>query len=160
MVGELRCYEIFADYFQFYLWDGRYHPDDLGVFTDEECARHVKVAPHALVIMPVRNMTVPVVLDLRDAAPADPNLTEWDHVVDVSLTLPSGELELEAWQEEPIDRISVAPGSYRVRVCLGGLDTLSEDGLEGDDHYRLTLWPAPEAPLTAWKQYVPSPGRP
>lgn len=158
-MGELRRYDIFADYFQFYLWDGRYHPDDLGVFTDEECARHVKIAPHAIVIMPIRNMTVPVALDLRDTAPAEPDLTEWDHVVDVSLALPSGELELEGWQEEPIDRIAVAPGSYRVRLCLGGLDTLSEDGLDGDDHYRLTLWPAPEEPLVVRRQHLPSPDR-
>ncbi|MDW4736332.1 hypothetical protein NQ293_26040, partial [Escherichia coli] len=49
-------------------------------------------------------------------------------------------------------RIDVAPGTYRVRVSYGGLDTLSEDGLEGDDRYRLQLWPAPPIAVRVVKQ--------
>lgn len=145
-------YEIFADYFQFHLWDRRHHPDDLGIFTEEECARHIKVAPHAVVIMPVRNMTVSVEIEVRADAPSAPNLDEWDHIVDVSLVLPSGELEVEGWQEQPIDLIVLEPGSYRVRALFAGLDTLSDDGLNGDDRYRLVIWPAPEAALVILKQ--------
>ena len=34
---------------------------------------------------------------------------------------------------------------YRARIYYGGLNSLSEDGLEGDDHYRVVLWPDDEA---------------
>jgi len=49
-------------------------------------------------------------------------------------------------------RIPVPPAVYRVRVSYGGLDTLSDDGLEGDDHYRLQLWPATSIAISVLKQ--------
>lgn len=51
-------------------------------------------------------------------------------------------------------RIEVTPGTYRVRVCYGALDTLSANGLEGDDRYRLQLWPAPSSGVRILKQRV------
>lgn len=39
-----------------------------------------------------------------------------------------------------------------VRICYRNLKTISADGLEGSDHYRLFLWPAPQEPLTILKQ--------
>ena len=38
-------------------------------------------------------------------------------------------------------RLPVSPGCYRVRVYYGGLDTLSTDVLEGEDHYQVAFWP-------------------
>jgi hypothetical protein len=43
----------------------------------------------------------------------------------------------------PVFIVTLQPGTYRVRAYFGGLDTVSADGLEGDDHYRVVLWPAP-----------------
>ncbi|WP_313013585.1 hypothetical protein [Brevundimonas sp.] len=42
-------------------------------------------------------------------------------------------------------------GDYAARVSHGGLDTLSEDGLDGDDRYRIQLWPGPVRPVTVVK---------
>jgi hypothetical protein len=39
-------------------------------------------------------------------------------------------------------RIDVPPGSYRARIYSGNLNSLSDDGLDGDDHYRVALWNA------------------
>jgi hypothetical protein len=40
------------------------------------------------------------------------------------------------------------PGVYRARVFYGKLASLSDDGLEGDDHYRIILWPgSPSTPV-------------
>ncbi|MFA4914997.1 MAG: hypothetical protein WC590_15290, partial [Burkholderiaceae bacterium] len=52
-----------------------------------------------------------------------------------------------------VDTLPVAPGTYRVRVYCGGFDTLSEDRLDGDDHYRVLLWPAPPDDVQVLKQY-------
>ncbi len=48
-------------------------------------------------------------------------------------------------------RIAVPAGDYAARVSHGGLDTLSEDGLDGDDRYRIQLWPGPVRPVTVVK---------
>jgi hypothetical protein len=47
----------------------------------------------------------------------------------------------------------VAAGTYRVRLHGSGLGTLSADGLDGDDRYRIVLWPAPAAEIVVRKQY-------
>ena len=38
-------------------------------------------------------------------------------------------------------RIAVVPGTYRARISYGSLDKLSTDGLDGEDHYLVQLWP-------------------
>ena len=50
-------------------------------------------------------------------------------------------------------RIPVTPGMYVVRVYYGGLDTIRDLGLEGDDHYRVVLWPGPARPVTVLKRH-------
>ena len=42
-------------------------------------------------------------------------------------------------------RIAVSPGTYRVRAYAAGSETVDEYMQEGDDHYRMVLWPAPYA---------------
>ena len=49
-------------------------------------------------------------------------------------------------------RIEVFPGSYRARLYYGNLDALSDDGLDGDDHYKVVLWRAEPGPVKVLKQ--------
>ena len=146
-------YEIFADYHQFYLWDQAESPDTALDYTDEDLHRRVKTAPFLVVIQPERNMSVPVELAIVDRAPDDA-LDRWDHVAEASLDLPSGRLEVHECTGGSIDVLAVAPGPYRVRAYFGGLGTLTDDGLDGEDHYRLVLWPAPAAPVAVIKHYA------
>jgi len=147
-----RRYEIFADYFQFYLWDAGEMPEPPTDYVETDLRARIKAAPFVVVIQPVRNMDVPVTLALAEAAPVL-DLDAWDHVAEASLDLPSGRLEIHECTGGSIDILDVAPGGYRVRACFAGLDTLSEDGLDGDDRYHLTLWPAPAAPVEVLKQH-------
>ena len=47
----------------------------------------------------------------------------------------------------------IARGSYQLRALYSGLDSLSEYGLDGDDVYRVVLWPGPARPLSVVKQW-------
>jgi hypothetical protein len=49
--------------------------------------------------------------------------------------------------------VTVAPGIYGVRALYKGLHTLSDDGLDGDDSYLVTLWPDANRDLRVLKQY-------
>jgi hypothetical protein len=51
-------------------------------------------------------------------------------------------------------RIEIPPGAYRARMSYGALDTLSEDGLSGSDHYRVQLWLAPSIAVRVLKQWA------
>ena len=49
-------------------------------------------------------------------------------------------------------RIDLSPGQYRARVYYGKLNTLSPDGLDGNDHYKIVLWSTAPGPLKVIKQ--------
>ena len=145
-------YEVFADYFQFYLWDREVAPDAPTDYSEEDTKRRIKAAPNIVVVQPARNMDVPVELEVLPSRPAD-DFSNWDHVAEASLELPSGKLQLHECTGGPIDDISLEPGTYRVRAYFGRLGELSADGLDGKDHYRIVLWRAPSAPVRVLKQY-------
>ncbi|TDR94801.1 hypothetical protein [Enterovirga rhinocerotis] len=148
----IRRYEIFADYHQFYLWDHARQPSSALDYTDEDVRRRIKASLFIVVVQPERNMTVPVEVEIASRAP-DLALDAWDHVAEASLELPSGRLEIHECTGGSIDILPVAPGCHRVRLHCAGLGTLSEDGLDGDDRYRLVIWPAPFAEIAVLKQY-------
>lgn len=155
----IRSYTILADYHQFYLWDHGEAPDPPTAYTDEDIARRIKAADFVVVVQPERNMEVPVEIEVAETAP-DLALDRWDHVAEASLALPSGRLEIHECTGGSVDILPVSPATYRVRACFAGLGTLTEDGLDGEDRYRIVLWPAPFAELAVLKQYAAAAGDP
>jgi hypothetical protein len=146
--------EIFADYFQFYLQDEAVN-EDWGMFwTDETVERMLAVGECSVGIATARNMNVPVVVSVHDAAP-DADFGEWELVNECSFSVRSGHVMVIGCTEgspQERARFSLEPGPYRLRVSYSGLDTLSDDGLEGDDFYRLQVWPGPVAPTRTLKE--------
>lgn len=145
-------YTIFADYYQFYLWDKETDPEAPTDYTDEDVARRVKTGPNVVVIQPIRNMDVPVEIQIHETNPGF-NVDDWDHVAECSLNLPSGHLELHECTGGAIAEFSIAPGVYRVRALFGKLGELSDDQLDGNDHYKVTLWSSPYADVQVVKQW-------
>jgi len=139
-----REFELFADYFQIHLQDDDLRFGDLSAaWTADAVRRMIAVAPGVVGIGTARNMTVPVVVEVLRAEPAA-DLDGWDHVVDAGLDVTTGSLVVAGCTDDFADavRIPIPPGLYRLRSSCAGLETLSEDGLAGEDHYRVQLWPA------------------
>ena len=150
---QKQSFELFADYFQFYLWDEERAPEAPTDYTDEDVARRLKAAPHVVVVQPVRNMTVPVTVEIHEEEP--PFAVEaWDHIAECSLDLPSGKLQVYECTGGSAAQFAVAPGSYRLRAFYGALGSLDASGLEGDDYYTVVLWPAPMAGVRVIKQWT------
>lgn len=145
---------IFADYFQLYLRDEANSelPDE---YTEESIARRLIAGPNAIVVYTARNMSVPVCVEWHDQRPMC-DLGTFQHVVDAGFSCPTGQLVLAGMtdEESTSPRLAVKAGPLGVRVSLSGLDTLSEDGLDGEDQYLVQLWPESELPslhvLKAW----------
>ncbi|KIU45908.1 MULTISPECIES: hypothetical protein [Bradyrhizobium] len=144
---------LFADYSQFYIQDESTADELSAEWTPETTDRMLAAGSGVVRIGTVRNMHVPVSVQILEREPNDDS-AGWDHIVEASLDVPSGRIAIAGCTDYFPDaaRIDVAPGTYRVRVSYGGLDTLSEDGLEGDDRYRLQLWPAPPIAVRVVKQ--------
>jgi hypothetical protein len=148
---------LFADYFQFYIQDEPVVGDLSRAWTKEATDQLLAVAPGTIGIGTVRNMGVPVSVEILECQPRD-DFSKWDHVVEAGLHIASGRIVVAGCTDYFPDamRIQVAPGTYRVRVSYGALATLSADGLQGDDHYRLQLWPASSTAIRVLKQRPPS----
>jgi hypothetical protein len=146
--------EIFADYFQFYLQDEAVDEDWGTFWTDETVERMLAVGECSVGIATARNMNVPVVVSVHDAAP-EADFGEWELVNECSFRVRSGQMMVIGCTEgspQERARFSLTPGSYRLRVSYVGLDMLSDDGLEGDDFYRLQIWPSPRAETRTLKE--------
>jgi len=150
VVGE---FKLFADYFQFYLQDERVKTDLSESWTQEAVDRLLAVAPGMIGVGTVRNMIVPVVIEVSDEEPASDDASAWDQINECSLELQSGRIVVAGCTDYFPDapRVDVKPGSYRARVCYGDLDSLSENGLEGRDHYKVVLWEAAPGPVKVIK---------
>jgi hypothetical protein len=137
-------FEIFADYFQFYLQD-----DDIGVgdfstaWTKEAVAKMLALGPHVIGVGTARNMTVPVVVRTCEARP-DIGGGGFERVNECTIQIDSGRLVIAGCTDYFPDaaRIELGPGTYNALIGYKGLDTLSEDVLEGDDSYHIFLWSA------------------
>lgn len=135
-------YELFADYFQFYLQDEGASGGLGEAWTEAALARRLAVGPGVVGVYTARNMTVPVTVEVHPSAPPD-DRDAWEHVAEDSLEVPSGRVVVAGCTDYFPDaaRIDVAPGVYRLRASFAGLDTLRDNGLDGDDRYRVQLWP-------------------
>ena len=132
--------QVFADYFQIYLRD----EGDAVLpthFTQADIATRLIVGPHAVILMAPRNMMTPIRVEW--------SLAHFD--------CPTGRLVLAGVTDyEPTaTRLTVRPGALGVRASFAGLDTISPNGLEGEDHCLVQLWPGGTTPgahvLKLWR---------
>jgi hypothetical protein len=150
-----RSFELFADYHQFYLWDRGMNPVAPEDYTETDVQHRIKTGPHVIVVQPERNMTVSVEVEIHDTEPFyEPG--RWDHIAEASLHLSTGHLEVEECTGGTVAKFHVEPGWYRVRSFHGGLGTIDETGLEGNDHYCVVLWPALADEIRVLKQWNPA----
>jgi hypothetical protein len=145
---------VFADYFQFYLEDGKRTVDFPTDWTSSDVDDRMKQASTVVVVSPVRNMNVPVEVQVHNSEPTY-DLDAWDHIAETSLDVSTGSLRItEVASNHETAKIEVSPGIYRVRACFGKLDSLSDNGLEGDDYYVVQLWKGTHSPVHVLKRWV------
>ena len=144
---------LFADYSQFYIQDEVAADEFSAEWTPETTDRMLATGQGIVRIGTARNMDVPVAVQILEREPEDDS-SHWEYIVEASLDVASGRIVIAGCTDYFPDakRIDVPPGTHRVRVSHAGLDTLSADGLEGDDRYRLQLWPAPAIAVRVLKQ--------
>lgn len=141
--------QIIADYAQIHLFDEQAAPADVPEDWGEQLIEH-KIAtdpaePSIIGLTTGRSAKLPITVEVLDHSPGDEDLDDWDRVVEASIELPSGTLVLNGptAPRNKAAEIYTAPGTYRIRHYTAGLDTITDDALQGDDHYRIRLWPEP-----------------
>ncbi len=144
--------DIFADYNCVYLEDEQrdgFSPE----WSDQELADMATVSESTVIFCPVRAMSVPVRVEIHTAE-TDESLQSWDHVVECSVHSPTGRMSIQGGTGPATARLSLEPGWYQVKMLYAGLDSLSNYDLDGDDHYKIVLWPGPQRPLQVVKRWT------
>jgi hypothetical protein len=146
-------FDLFADYFQFYLQDENATGDLSESWTPEAVERLLALAPGTIGVGTARNMNVPVVVEIVDSAP-DVDTAVWDQINECSIDIPSGRLVIAGCTDyfPEARRMELPAGTYRARVYYGNLAALSANELDGDDHYRIVFWRAELDSLKIIKQ--------
>jgi len=141
MIITSHSFELFADYHQFYLQDEQVDGDLSDSWTEQATKDLLAVAPGTIGVGTVRDMDVPVIVEVHDDEPVD-DLSLWDHVTECSIEVTSGKIVVAGCTDYFPDaaRIEMLLGIYQARICYGALGSLSDDGLEGDDNYKVALW--------------------
>lgn len=144
---------LFADYFQFYICDQERATDTGTIWDPSTTDRMLAAGPDLVAVGTARNMTVPVTLEILQKEPPS-DLSAWDQVIDCPLIVTSGTIVALGCTDSMADsqRFAVPPGDYAVRVSYANLDDQSDDGLEGNDHYRVQLWPGHIEQITVIKR--------
>jgi hypothetical protein len=143
---------VFADYHQFYLADGGTQWSAPVDWSDDDLQNGGKATDSVVAVAPARNMNVPVEVEVFDEVQAV-ELQEFDHVFSCSLLLPTGHLQLHECTGPERLYLSVPSGQYVVVVLFRGLAIISDDGLEGEDSYKVMLWPAAHQKFSVLKQW-------
>lgn len=159
MQERIFAFSLYADHYQFYIGDSETGGDVTApdFWCDEAFDRRLAVGEGIIGVGTEVYGTVPVVVEVHDCAPDD-DLAGWDHVVEASLHVPSGQIAIDGClnyvprdlphigYRSPL--IEVMPGRYRVRVYFGGLESVRVEETQygeeevSDEHYRVVLWPA------------------
>jgi hypothetical protein len=146
-----------ADFGQIYIeWNPAAPPDDpqelvtLTALDDAmESGRRVGVRPGFIDVMTPGqwNFGTPLRLEVWSAEPPD-DRDGWDHEVDADLDLGPGGLWIggpPAAKRTELVAADVPAGDYRVRISGCGFTERGQAGADGDDSYRLRLWPRGES---------------
>ncbi len=125
------------------------------IWTNADIDSMLCVSRHFLIMATGGPLLVPFFATTYNEKP-ELDLSQYDHVVECSLELLSGLRIFGEFDEEEYSlSIDIKAGNYVVVACYKGLDSISFDGLEGDDSYHLFLWPSKERiPKKVLKQWV------
>ena len=132
---------VYAGYHQFYIQDEKAvgSTGSIDFWTKDAFNNMLAVNPGIVGIVTGSYGDVQVELEVHELRPGS-ETDSWDHIVEAAINLSSGNLIICGCPDpEEVSRISLAPGVYRVRVCYGNLNSVIDE--EGQDHYKLYLWP-------------------
>lgn len=160
MPNETYSFVINAWYYQFYLEDANAHPAYDALWTQQTYEDRVAARPGIIAVGTARyGVGIPLLIEVRESEPALEAYAEWEHVVECSICVASGRLQITNPDSfgTVVPQIDIAAGTYRAHIYYANLDSIRGGGdLDGDDHYRIVLWPGSAiAPVVLKRKPVP-----
>lgn len=93
-------------------------------------------------------------LNVLNTADPEKDFSRYDHVVEGSVKLSSGIMEILNFPDTKIIlKAIVTPARYRVRIYSYSIKNVNPEADEGTDHYKITLWPGEDRERKVLKAY-------
>lgn len=136
-------YTVFADYYQVNLDDFNHYSDkEVFEYTELDISERVISNDFHITIFTQRNMETEVRMYILENKPIIES-NSYDLLKTASIYIPSGKLVLGGGTDniESSNIILLPSGKYNVIITYNSLDTVSKDGLDGEDYYEFFLYP-------------------
>lgn len=139
---ELHKLEFWTSHHQFYVVDSLtpFETDSNEFWTDQAVEDKLAIQVGVLGVGTECYGDVKGDLAVLAERPGENEFTEYDHVVEGSLNLTSGILQVfPCTANEAVLELSLLPAVYRVRIYSLNLASVVWDS--GDDFYKVRIWP-------------------
>lgn len=147
-------FELFADYFQFYLMDVKSTDDTSEIWSKEALDNKLGILKNTLAVGTFRNVDVNVEIELCESEPTV-NLEEWDQVAIGYFEIFSGECAVFGCTDylPEAKTITLKPGNYSALSLAKGLNTIVTEWEAAEDLYKVILWPSNQREFKVLKNY-------
>lgn len=151
---SLYHFQLFADYFQFYLMDVKSNDDTSEIWSKEALENKLGILKNTLAVGTFRNVDVNVEIELCECEPTV-NFEQWDQVTIGYFEIFSGECAVLGCTDYLPDAktITLKPSNYAALSLAKGLNTIVTEWEVADDLYKVMLWPSDQKVFKTLKNY-------
>lgn len=156
---ENKHFDFYTQYGQFYI------SSDSGEFLDgnsgesnsmEDSKQSLKerliIEKNALVVFTQSYGKVKGEIEILKEMSNNSDYSKYDHVVEGGINVESGELQILSWPGSETElEMKIKPGKYRVRIYSSNFASVVDD--DGDDYYRIEVWPSNDMEKKVLKQF-------
>lgn len=151
--------DFFTQYGQFYIADEESEKGDIGSDFWNEIALTTRLAlSDGILGIALENdeCKAKVEVSVLESSPiCVNNIANADHVVEGSIRIPSGSLQIQDCPNSKVElEIAIDPSDYRCRIYAFNLNHAYEK--EPKDHYRIEIWKEPYKAVKILKQWLPN----
>lgn len=133
--------EFYTQHKQFYLTNGADEDSDGDLWTETTSFQRMAIDKGFLAVGIECYGPVKAQLEIKNDASNIGKLDKYDHVVEGKIDIETGVLQVQDCPTSfVVQEVKLPAGLYSVRVYSKGLETVKGD--EGDDFYRIVIWPA------------------
>jgi hypothetical protein len=144
---------FFTEYYQFYILDSetKAQTDTPDFWNTDSDKRKLAIGEGLLGVTVARYAEIKVDVRILSSEPTED--ADADHIVETSLNLPSGVLQIkDCTNYDNVLELNLGKGAYQVRISSFKLWTVQND--KGDDYYVVEIWKAAFSETVVLKEYI------
>jgi hypothetical protein len=152
-IMEQHKLSFFTEYYQFYILDSetKAQTDTPDFWNTDSDKRKLAIGEGLLGVTVARYAEIKVDVRILSSEPTED--ADADHIVETSLNLPSGVLQIkDCTNYDNVLELNLGKGAYQVRISSFKLWSVQND--KGDDYYVVEIWKAAFSETVVLKEYI------